>query len=420
MTDLVNRRRISVDWDGTCIVDHTWPGMGGWLPGAKEALHRLAHIYDEVVIHTLRVAPVNLDERTYRDPLDQIDAIAVMLEEARMPWNVYVWTKPYKPPAEFYVDDRAIRFEGDWDAVLAKIAVARATNQRENQMHENGLWGCATCAPSIHQGDPGDEQPFEHDSPYPSDMFDEKGDYVPAAMRTFGTGATRNADDGKHDYRGFLSEIAFEKIDSYTLRQRDLAWAGGLFEGEGHIGLREKKYPTLEMKTTDADTLRKFASIVGYGKVNGPYQVSETKDHKRKSTWKPYYAWAVSGVKAMEIATLLFPYLQSRRQATLIEKWGVERLAEVSGISPLVIQRFGEYMQKHQRQADGSLRASDNWKKGIPVAAYMQSLWRHLQDLWLHHEGYGDKAVESLEDSLCAIIFNAQGMLHELVKEELS
>ena len=30
-------------------------------------------------------------------------------------------------------------------------------------------------------------------------------------------------------------------------------------------------------------------------------------------------------------------------------------------MSPLVIERFGEYMTKHRIQADGGLRDSDNW-----------------------------------------------------------
>src|SRR5580698_7792736 len=41
-------------------------------------------------------------------------------------------------------------------------------------------------------------------------------------------------------------------------------------------------------------------------------------------------------------------------------------------LSPLVMERFGQYMHKHRVQADGSLRDSDNWQKGIPLQAYMK------------------------------------------------
>lgn len=85
-------------------------------------------------------------------------------------------------------------------------------------------------------------------------------------------------------------------------------------------------------------------------------------------------------------------------------------------VSPLVTKRYGQYMHKHRRQADGQLRASDNWQKGIPIDAYMKSLVRHVEDVRLHHDGYSDEAVEKdLENALCAVLFNTSGYLFELV-----
>ena len=83
-----------------------------------------------------------------------------------------------------------------------------------------------------------------------------------------------------------------------------------------------------------------------------------------------------------------------------------------------VIGRFGEYMHEHRHQKDGTLRASDNWKKGIPRDVYIQSLFRHFIDLWAMHENLDDdssdyEAENDLEDALCAILFNAQGYLYE-------
>lgn len=81
-------------------------------------------------------------------------------------------------------------------------------------------------------------------------------------------------------------------------------------------------------------------------------------------------------------------------------------------LSPLVLKRYAEYMHKHRQQADGTLRDSDNWQKGIPFDAYMKSMWRHFMDVWRQHRGLaGD---DTLEDSLCAVLFNAMGYLHEL------
>lgn len=85
-------------------------------------------------------------------------------------------------------------------------------------------------------------------------------------------------------------------------------------------------------------------------------------------------------------------------------------------LSPLVICRFGEYMTKHRKQSDGNMRDSDNWQKGIPLAAYMKSLWRHLVALWTLHRS-NHRARHDMEEALCGIIFNASGYLHETLKD---
>ena len=84
--------------------------------------------------------------------------------------------------------------------------------------------------------------------------------------------------------------------------------------------------------------------------------------------------------------------------------------------NPLVVQRFGEYMDKHRHQADGQIRTSDNWQKGIEKSAYMKSAFRHFHDWWMEHRGYASR--EGLEDALCALIFNAQGYLYEVLKDK--
>lgn len=86
-------------------------------------------------------------------------------------------------------------------------------------------------------------------------------------------------------------------------------------------------------------------------------------------------------------------------------------------LSPVVVERFGQYMHKHRVQPDGSLRDSDNWQKGIPLDAYMKSMWRHFHDLWKQHRGYPGQ--DTLEDSLCALLFNVQGYLFEILKAKV-
>lgn len=86
--------------------------------------------------------------------------------------------------------------------------------------------------------------------------------------------------------------------------------------------------------------------------------------------------------------------------------------------SALVSKRFSEYMDKNRTQPDGSVRGSDNWKKGIPQSEYLLSLSRHMKDLELHAEGFPAEAREDRESALCAIIFNARGLLFEILKDK--
>lgn len=84
-------------------------------------------------------------------------------------------------------------------------------------------------------------------------------------------------------------------------------------------------------------------------------------------------------------------------------------------LSPLVIERFGEYMHKHRKTATG-IRESDDWQKGIPLDVYIKSGWRHFLDWWKEHRKY--KSREDIEEALCALIFNSMGYLHELLKQK--
>ena len=88
-------------------------------------------------------------------------------------------------------------------------------------------------------------------------------------------------------------------------------------------------------------------------------------------------------------------------------------------LSPLVLERYAQYLHKHRRQADGKMRDSDNWKKGIPISAYMKSKWRHFMATWILHYGlqkYSTIKETDIQVSLCAELFNTMGMLHEILK----
>jgi hypothetical protein len=92
-------------------------------------------------------------------------------------------------------------------------------------------------------------------------------------------------------------------------------------------------------------------------------------------------------------------------------------------LSPAVLERYGNYMTKHRLQADGKLRDSDNWQKGIPKDVYLKSLWRHFLDIWFLHRGYKrfDKQRNeeiTIDEAICAMLFNLMGYLYEVLKEK--
>jgi hypothetical protein len=82
---------------------------------------------------------------------------------------------------------------------------------------------------------------------------------------------------------------------------------------------------------------------------------------------------------------------------------------------PIVMEQFYKYMNMNRLQSDGKLRDSDNWQKGIPKQAYMKSLKRHCDDVWLEHRGFDSD--DGLIAALCGLMFNAMGYLHETLKQ---
>lgn len=90
-------------------------------------------------------------------------------------------------------------------------------------------------------------------------------------------------------------------------------------------------------------------------------------------------------------------------------------------LSPHFLNGFARYMCRHQTQADGTRRDSDNWQKGMPLDVYVQSAWRHFFDFWAIARGYqvldekGDRVI--MHDAVMGLVFNLQGYWHEISKK---
>lgn len=110
-------------------------------------------------------------------------------------------------------------------------------------------------------------------------------------------------------------------------------------------------------------------------------------------------------------------------------------------LHPAVLAIFANYMHKHRKQPDGSLRDSDNWQKGVGKNGTMKAMLRHMIDAWAIHRGflvykepipgggekthyidYIDKRPDTyvpvdIIDCLCGVLFNVNGYLLEEIRE---
>lgn len=114
---------FAVDWDGT-VVENVYPDRGDWLPGAERALKVLDSL-GTVIIHSVRVAPImpapgqafgGVVEFVEFDPTDEVNYIQGMLDEIGL-GHIEIWTRPFKPPASVYIDDKAVRFL-NWEQTI--------------------------------------------------------------------------------------------------------------------------------------------------------------------------------------------------------------------------------------------------------------------------------------------------------------
>lgn len=165
--------------------------------------------------------------------------------------------------------------------------------------------------------------------------------------------------------------------------------------------------------------------------------------HKERAKLAEREYWIALGTQDGEVVKVLTPPEQIAKDVT--EDWrtadfhndhkvqefatGATRNADnhkhdyEGFLDPAVLFTYGGYMQSHRLQRDGTVRDSDNWQKGIPLAKYMKSLLRHTFDLWRLHRGYividPDTNTPATRKHLCcAILFNVQGYLFELIKED--
>jgi hypothetical protein len=142
----------------------------------------------------------------------------------------------------------------------------------------------------------------------------------------------------------------------------EIAWAAGLFEGEGCINVqfspkRNRPIVRLTLRMTDEDVVRKFAVLVGAGRVHGPYR-------KKNPKHKPAWNWSWYGRDALAWADANFgPFLGSRRGATLKEAIRIEET------SPYHSEGF----RRWARGIESSTRVCSNCESEKPMSDFSGS-----------------------------------------------
>src|SRR5689334_22543771 len=94
--------------------------------------------------------------------------------------------------------------------------------------------------------------------------------------------------------------------------EAEIAWAAGLFEGEGSATLATRGYhPMLSLSMTDRDVVERFAEVVGIGSV--------TLKKRGKRHWKDQWMWQAGGIAALNhVIGLFLPWVGERRRTQLL------------------------------------------------------------------------------------------------------
>jgi hypothetical protein len=94
----------------------------------------------------------------------------------------------------------------------------------------------------------------------------------------------------------------------------EVAWAAGLFEGEGTI-TQSRGRLVVRVKNTDEEVVYRFANIIVFGMVYGPYNHQGNDGFRRKPCW----VWLAEEYEALEVLELLWPWLSGRRKSQAMD-----------------------------------------------------------------------------------------------------
>jgi intein/homing endonuclease len=126
-------------------------------------------------------------------------------------------------------------------------------------------------------------------------------------------------------------------METKNWTRENLAWAAGLFEGEGCFYARsDGKYSggnlALYINMTDRDVLQRFLEVIGGGSL------APARLEKGRKNSKPVYRYSLYGDKyCLAVAYALFPFMGERRRAKIgqmVDVWKNARPRQKVGRKP--------------------------------------------------------------------------------------
>jgi hypothetical protein len=114
--------RFAVDFDGTLVDDDHYPEVGPWKEGASEFLRALEKL-GQVVIWTCRTADSHHLTELPKGPdevREEVEKVRAVLQREGF-GHLEIWTKPWKPPAVAYIDNKAVRATDDFEDTLDRV-----------------------------------------------------------------------------------------------------------------------------------------------------------------------------------------------------------------------------------------------------------------------------------------------------------
>lgn len=145
---------------------------------------------------------------------------------------------------------------------------------------------------------------------------------------------------------------------------QNLAWAAGLFEGEGSISANGR----MRIKMTDRDVLILFRLVVQCGTVHGPYQPSGLGK-------KLVYEWTVQGKDAFDLMADFQLFMGERRSKRIIEVLETKYNKKHKKLSPKDVQSIRERISAGVHGINRALAEEYGVSDGLISAIKHRRMW---------------------------------------------